>query len=152
LQVDYVLKVEVENTTGVDAVPSNNSITDTIRQLNNDPIIIPYTDNLESAISRQYHKNRYGVEGIERYDFTNAMPMGRLSTFLTNGMAYSGIKSLMLDLDGWNGATGNTNFIYGTYNLNGINASLKDMRLDFQFKSHGDSVVDANNKILDSWR
>ena len=34
------------------------------------------------------------------------------------------------------------NFVYGTYNLNGINAALRDMRLDFQFKSHGDSVAD----------
>ena len=31
--------------------------------------------------------------------------------------------------------------------LNGVNAATKDMRLDFQFKSHGDSVVNANNKI-----
>ena len=49
---NYILKVEVENTTGVDPVSSNNSITDTIRQLNNDPITLPFTDNLESAISR----------------------------------------------------------------------------------------------------
>jgi hypothetical protein len=144
---NYILKVEVENTTGIDPVSFNNSITDTIRQLNNDPIPLPFTDNIEGATARQYYQNRFGVEGIDRYDFTNSMPLGRLSTFRVNGMAYSGIKSLMLDLDGWNGATGNTNFIYGTYNLNGVNASLKDIRLDFQFKSHGDSVVDANNKI-----
>ncbi|HKC35006.1 MAG TPA: hypothetical protein VKB95_03055, partial [Chitinophagaceae bacterium] len=144
---NYILKVEVENTTGADPVSVNNSITDTVRQLNNDPIPLPFTDNFETATSRKYYMSRYGVEGIDRYDFTNTMQLGRLSTFLVNGMAYSGTKSLMLDLDGWNGATGNTNFIYGTYNLNGINASLKDMRLDFQFKSHGDSVVDANNKI-----
>ncbi|HEU5168565.1 MAG TPA: S8/S53 family peptidase [Chitinophagaceae bacterium] len=144
---NYILKVEVENTTGADPVNVNNSITDTIRQLSNDPIPLPFTDNIEAATSRKYYANRYGIAGIERYDFTNTMPLGRFSTFLANGMAYSGKKSLMLDLDGWNGATGNTNFIYGTYNLNGINASVRDMRLDFQFKSHGDSVVDANNKI-----
>lgn len=144
---NYVLKVEVENTTGVDPVSSNNSITDTIRQLNNDPITLPFTDNLESAISRQYFKNRFGVEGIDRYDFTNTDPLGRLSTFLTSGMAYSGSRSLIMDFSGWNGGIGSDNFVYGTYNLNGINAAVKDMRLDFQFKSHGDSVVSAINKI-----
>ncbi|HEX6846044.1 MAG TPA: T9SS type A sorting domain-containing protein, partial [Chitinophagaceae bacterium] len=45
------------------------------------------------------------------------------------------------------GAVGSNNFVYGTYNLNGVDAAVKDIRLDFQFKSHGDSVVHANNKI-----
>ena len=144
---NYILKVEVENTTGSDPVSSNNSITDTIRQLNNDPIPLPFTDNLESAISRQYYKNRFGIEGIERYDFTNTDPLGRLSTFLTSGMAYSASRSLIMDFSGWNGGVGSNNFVYGSYNLNGIDAAVKDMRLDFQFKSHGDSVVNAINKI-----
>ena len=46
---NYILKVEVENTTGIDPVSANNSITDTISQLNNDPITLPFIDNLESA-------------------------------------------------------------------------------------------------------
>jgi Subtilase family/Secretion system C-terminal sorting domain/CARDB len=144
---NYILKVEVENTTGVDPVNANNSITDTIRQLINDPIPLPFTDNIEGAMPGQYYQNRFGVAGIDRYDFSNTDPLGRLSTFLNSGMAYSGSKSLILDFNGWNGGVGSNNFVYGTYNLNGINASLKDMRLDFQFKSHGDSVVNANNKI-----
>jgi hypothetical protein len=144
---NYILKVEVENTTGIDPVSNNNSIIDTVRQLNNDPITLPFTDNLEAATARQYYKNRFGVAGVDRYDFTNTDPFGRLSTFINSGMAYSGSKSLIMDYDGWNGGIGSNNFVYGTYNLNGINASLKDIRLDFQFKSHGDSSVNANNKI-----
>ena len=144
---NYVLKVETENVTGPDPITSNNSITDTIRQLNNDPISLPFTDNLESTVSRQYYKSRFGIEGIDRYDFSNTDPLGRLSTFLTSGMAKSGSRSLIIDFSGWNGGVGSNNFVYGTYNLNGINAAVKDMRLDFQFKSHGDSVVNAINKI-----
>jgi len=145
---NYILKTEVENiTAGPDPVSVNNSIIDTIRQLNNAPIALPFTDNLEAATSRQYHKNRFGVDGIDRYDFTNTDPFGRLSTFINSGMAYSGSRSLIMDYNGWNGGVGSNNFVYGTYNLNGVDAAVKDMRLDFQFKSHGDSVVDANNKI-----
>src|SRR5688572_7042765 len=144
---NYILKVEVENTTGLDPVIVNNSATDTIRQLNNDPITLPFIDNLESATSYQYYKNRFGVTGIDRYDFTNTDPFGRLSTFLSSGMAYSGSKSLIMDFNGWNGGVGSNNFVYGTYNLNGVNAAIQDMRMDFQFKSHGDSVVNAINKI-----
>ncbi|HEX6849654.1 MAG TPA: S8 family serine peptidase, partial [Chitinophagaceae bacterium] len=144
---NYILRTEVENTTGADPVSNNNSITDTTRQLNNAPLTLPFTDNLEAATSRQYYKNRFGVDGIDRYDFTNSDPLGRLSTFINSGMSYSGSKSLMMDFDGWNGAVGSNNFVYGTYNLNGVDAAVKDIRLDFQFKSHGDSVVHANNKI-----
>ena len=98
---------------------ANNSITDTIRQLNNDPVTLPFIDNLETATSRQYYKNRFGVEGIDRYDFTNTDPLGRLSTFLSSGMAYSGSRSLIMDFNGWNGGMGSNNFVYGTYNLTG---------------------------------
>jgi hypothetical protein len=144
---NYVLKAEVENTGNTDPVSANNSITDTIRQLQNDPLVLPFTDDLETSVSRQYYKARFGVQGTDRYDFTNTDPLGRLSTFINSGMAYSGTKSLIMDYNGWNGGVGSTNFIYGTYNLSGINAGVKDMRLDFQFKSHGDSVVNTNNKI-----
>jgi hypothetical protein len=144
---NYVLRAEVQNTTGVDPVATNNFISDTIRQLSNAPLTLPFTDNLESALARKYLKPRFGVAGADRYDFTNTMSLGRLSTFLSSGMAFSGTKSLILDLDGWNGATGNTNFIYGTYNLTGIDANTRDMRLDFQFKQHGDSVVHADNRV-----
>ncbi|HEV8270860.1 MAG TPA: S8 family serine peptidase, partial [Chitinophagaceae bacterium] len=144
---NYILKVEVENTTGLDPVSSNNSITDTIRQLNNDPITLPFIDNLESAVPRQYFKNRYGIEGLDRYDFTNTDPYGRLSTFLTSGMAYSGSKSLIMDFSAWNGGIGSDNLVSGTYNLDGVNAAVKDIRLDFQFKSHGEDVISPINKI-----
>ena len=144
---NYPLKVEVENTTGIDPVSANNSITDTIRQLRNDPLILPFTDNLELAPSRQYYRNLFGVEGADRYDFSNTDPLGRLSTFINSGMAYSGSRSLIMDFNGWNGGPGSNNFVYGTYNLGGINAAVRDLRLDFQFKSHGDSVVNPNNKI-----
>ncbi len=144
---NYVLKVEVENTTGPDPVTANNSITDTIRQLNNNTIALPFIDNLETATSRQYFKNRFGVEGIDRYDFTNTDPLGRLSTFLTSAMPYSGSRSLIMDFSGWNGGVGSDNFVYGTYNLNGVDAVTRDIRLDFQFKSHGDSVINPVNKI-----
>ncbi len=144
---NYILMVEVENTTGADQVSINNSIIDTVHQFNNSPIALPFIDNLETAAPRQYYKKRFGVTGIDRYDFSNTDPLGRLSTFLNSGMAYSGSRALIMDYNGWNGGIGSNNFVYGTYNLNGINAAISDIRLDFQFKSHGDSVVNPNNKI-----
>jgi hypothetical protein len=144
---NYSLMVEVENTTGTDPVSINNSIIDTVHQFNNNPIALPFFDNLEGAVARQYQKTRFGIPGIDRYDFTNTDALGRLSTFINSGMAYSGSRSIMMDYNGWNGGIGSNNLVYGTYNLNGINAAISDIRLDFQFKSHGDSVINPNNKI-----
>jgi len=144
---NYILNVEVQNTTGADPVSINNSITDTIRQLNNTSIVLPFIDNLETATPRSYYRKRFGIEGIDRYDFSNTDTLGRFATFLSSGMAYSGSKSLIMDLDGYNNSIGSDNYIYGTYNLAGIDAATKDIRLDFQFKSHGDSVSSPVNKI-----
>jgi len=144
---NYILKVEVENNSGADPVAANNFIIDTIRQLRNDPIILPFTDDLETAVPRKYYKAKFGLQGIDRYDYANTNVLGRLSTFLSSGMAYSGTKSLLTDVDGWVGFGGNTNFVYGTYNLEGVDMNSKDIRIDFQFKTHGDSVANANNKI-----
>ncbi|HET6769192.1 MAG TPA: S8 family serine peptidase, partial [Chitinophagaceae bacterium] len=143
----YTIKVEVENITGADQVSINNSIIDTVHQFNNNPIALPFVDDFEKAAARQYYKTRFGLTGIDRYDFTNTDPLGRLSTFINGGMAYSGSRSIMMDFNGWNGGIGSNNFVYGTFNLDGINAAISDIRLDFQFKSHGDSVVNPNNKI-----
>lgn len=144
---EYILTVEVINTVNTDPVSANNSITDTIRQFMNDVITLPFTDDLETGNNRSYYKNRFGLQGIDRYDYTKISSLGRLSTYLSAGMARSGTKSLILDLDGWDGASGNSNFVYGTYNLSGIDANDRDLRLDFQFKSHGDSVSHANNSV-----
>ena len=51
-------------------------------------------------------------------------------------MAYSGSKSLIMDFNGWNGGVGSNNFVYGTYNLNGVNAAVKDMRLGLSNLNH----------------
>ena len=53
--------------------------------------------------------------GVKINDFTNTDPLGRLSTFLTSGMAYSGSRSLIMDFSGWNGGIGSNNFVYGTF-------------------------------------
>ena len=42
---------------------------------------LPFTDNLETAASRQYYKNRFGVEGIDRYDFTNTDATWKIKYF-----------------------------------------------------------------------
>ena len=143
----YILVADVVNTTGVDPVTANNALADTIRQLNNAVVALPFSDDLESLDSRAYRAAYFGIRGNDRYDYTNTSSWGRLSTALNSSIPFSGANAFSLDLDGWNGGTGNSNFVYGTFNLNGINAATQDIRLDFQLKTHGDSVNHAHNRV-----
>ena len=73
------------------------------------------------------------------------MSVGRIRSFVNTGIAYSGSKALTLDEDRYYPA-GNTNFLNGTFNLGTYNAATNDIRLDFQYKNHGQSP-NANNKV-----
>ncbi len=143
---NYEVEIEVINQGAADPVAANNARMDTVKQIANALITLPFTDDLETADSAKYYRNYFGMEGIERYDYTRTSTFGRASTYLIAGMANSGSRSLLLDLDGFDGA-GNTNLVTGTFNLNGINAALTDVRLDVEYKQHGDSVPHANNTI-----
>lgn len=142
----YEVDIEVINQAAADPVSANNLRKDTVRQLANALITLPFTDDLETADSASYYRNYIGLEGIDRYDYTRTSGFGRASTYLINGMAKSGNRSLLLDLDGFDGA-GNTNLVTGTFNLTGTNAAVTDLRLDVEYKQHGDSVPHANNTI-----
>jgi len=143
---NYVLTAEVINQAATDPVTANNMLVDTIKQIANDPVTLPFTDDLESAVEASYYRNLTGVNGIERYDYTRTFYQGRLSTGLNTGLAYSGNRSLLLDLDGYNPG-GNTNYVTGTYNLNSVNTAVQDIRFDVQYKQHGDSISNPANAI-----
>ena len=141
----YQLRVEVINLTGSDPVVENNTITDDIKQLANNALDLttPFLDNMESALLQERLNPYIGLEGIDRYDFTNSESWGRVRTFVNSGIAYSGSKALTLDYDG-NYSSGVTNFLSGTFNLSSYNSTNNDLRLDFQYKHHGQSFSSAN--------
>jgi len=147
----YELWVEVINLTAADPVTANNLVIRNFRQLPNVALNLASinTDDLETAVTQEHLNDYTGLNGIDRFDFVNSESWGRARTFVNTGIAYSGSKAITLDYDG-NFSGGVTNFLTGTYNLSNYNASIHDLRLDFRYKNHG-QTLDLSNPYDKVW-
>lgn len=138
-----------------DPVQANNTLIRTFRQLDNDVITLPFSDNLETLAEQTYTTNQTGFTGGNRYDFSTDSDAGRIRTFVNSGMAFSGNRAFTLDANRYYPA-GVTNYLYGTFNLSAYHVATDDVRLDFRFKNHG-QLNNTNNKVwirgkdTDSW-
>jgi hypothetical protein len=130
-----------------DPVSVNDTAVAMIKHLDNQALNLStaFTDNLETAANVSYEKDTLGLNGLPRYDFSRSTVYGRLRTFLNSGMANSGSKALILDMNRYD-APGNTNYLSGTFNLINYTAATNDLRLDFQYNNHG-QLPHANNKV-----
>jgi len=140
----YSIKVMVDRPS--DPVVANNSLTRVIRQLSNAPLVLNPTwlDNFDQLPKQTWVQNQMGLDGSDRYDFSFVNSLGRLRSYINNGMSYSGDRALTMDVSYTLGG-GNTNYLIGTYNLS--NYSLSDeLRLDFRYKQHG-QLSNANNRV-----
>lgn len=141
----YPLKVSVSYPG--DAVTANDTLTKVFKQIDNQPIDLTadFLDDIESATDATYGSAYMGLEGIDRYDFTTSSSYGRARPFVNSGIAYSGSKALTLDSYTLNiGGTADT--LTGTFNLDNYDILANDIRLDFQYKHHG-QLPDNANKV-----
>lgn len=140
-----------------DPVTANDTLTIVYKHLDN-PVIdlaADFLDDIEAAAVQSHNTRQTGLEGLDRYDFTGSTVYSRIRTFVNSGIAYSGNKALTLDADRYN-AGGTVDSLTATFNLQLYNAATDDVRLDFQFKHHG-QLSHAANKVwvrgsdLDNW-
>ena len=141
----YDLKVSVSYPG--DPVAKNDTMTRTFKQLDNPFIDLTtdFLDDIEAAAVQTHTTQQTGLIGLDRYDFKSTTAFGQLRSFINSGIAYSGSKALTLDADRYN-AAGTTDSLTGTFNLNGYNTAVDNIRLDFMFKHHG-QVSNAANKV-----
>lgn len=135
---------EVTVTKAADPVTVNNTLTKVIKQLDNQPFLLPFTDNMDAAPVQSVQAPQMGLQNLDRYDFVNSTIYGRVRTFINSGMSFSGNRALTLDAERY--TTGNTDSLTGTYNidLTGYNPATDEVRLDFRYKNHGQNNNAAN--------
>lgn len=133
----YNLSVVVKNAV-TDPVTANDTLSVVVKHLDNQPLDLTtyFIDNIESAAPATYQKDPLGLAGLPRYDVTPSTAYGRLRTFVNTGISRSGTKALTLDVDRFYPSV-NTNYLFGTFNLVNYNVTTNDIRLDFQYLSHG---------------
>jgi hypothetical protein len=153
---EYMITAVVNNLTA-DPVKKNDTATMLVKILRNEPLVLTtaFIDNMESATPAVYQRDILGLNGLSRYDFSGTTSIKRLRTFINSGIAHSGSKALTLDADRYSTA-GNTNYLYGTFNLSGYDVNSNDLRLDFMFHNHGqkdhaENKVWIRGKDSDNW-
>ncbi|MEI6948515.1 S8 family serine peptidase [Paraflavisolibacter sp. H34] len=135
--------VAVVKTSKADTFSGNDTLRTVIRHLPNEPIALPFTDDLEKGEENTYEGAATGLAGLDRYDFSRKTTLGRLRTFVNSGMAYSGNRDLTLDVK--KATTGdNTNALIGTFNLSNYRAASQQVRASFRYMAHGQNAVDSN--------
>jgi hypothetical protein len=140
---DYALTVFLSKAN--DQVTANDTLSETIRHWPNDPLTLPFTDNMEALPVQTINAVPNEIFGIGRYDFSATTEAGRLRTFVNSGIAFSGEKALTLDANRYF-ANGNTNYLDATFNLGTYDIASNDVRLSFQYKNHGQKA-NAGNKV-----
>ncbi|MEQ1676173.1 MAG: S8 family serine peptidase [Chitinophagaceae bacterium] len=135
---------DVSVTKAADPEAGNNTLTKVIKQLDNQPFLLPFTDNIDAAPVQSVQAPQMGLQNLDRYDFVNNTIYGRIRTFINTGIAYSGNRALTLDAERFN--AGNIDSLTGTYNidLTGYVPATDEIRLDFRYKNHGQNNNAAN--------
>jgi hypothetical protein len=140
---DYTIKVYIHS--AADPVTANDTLTKTFRQLQNEPISLPFLDDMEYLPIQTVVTSQIGLKGDGRYDFSSSSDAGRIRTFINSGFAKSGQRALTLDANRYYSA-GNTSYLEGTFNLSNYDIADHDVRLNFSYKNHGQKTH-ANNKV-----
>jgi hypothetical protein len=140
---NYLIEAEISAT--ADPVAENNTMSRTVRQLENNAILngdLPWLDNLESLALQEHRADQMGLTGSDRYDFISGNnDTGRIRSFINTGIAYSGSKALTLD--SWISSRGTVDSLTATFNLGSFTTS-DDIRIDFRYKNHGQRSNPAN--------
>ena len=116
-----------------DTIPGNDSLYSTVKTLRNDPLVFnpSFTEGFESATDQTYNKPKMGLDSLDRTDFINSAPNGRLNSFFNSGFARTGTRSMLLDVaeQGTNAADS----LINTFNLSHYSPT-DQIWLDLYFK------------------
>lgn len=121
---------------------SNDTATKSIKQLQNDPVTLPFAEGFETATAASYTTNTTGLSGLDRCDFNGSSSNSRASTFVSSSFPNSGTRSVTLDAALNISATTQSDLIT-TVNLSNY-ASTDGLRLTLYYRDHQQSSSSHN--------
>lgn len=143
----YVIRTAVVNNAASDPVTTNDSLVRTIRQLSNPALTLatPFTDDFEASGNFTVQRDSMGFTPNEHWDFSNGTNLGRLRPFVVSDVTIAGSRSLSMDAEYTN--AGNQNFLYGTFNLGGLDTATSEVRMEFDYNVHGRPKFATGNQV-----
>ena len=141
----YVIKAVVAFS--ADTVKANDTLSVSIRQLDNEPIDVvnTFAETFDASPVQEFTNSQTGLVNLDRFDFANSSTYGRVRSFINSGIAHSGNRAITLDVARSIYPSANINYLTGAFNLSGYNANSIDIRLDFYYNNHGQFPNAANS-------
>lgn len=148
----YQVRVAVSNLALADPVTVNDTFSLTVKQIANPVMNLSggYTEGFEaSPVLNLVGKGMVGIDGAEKWDFTQSQPKGRMQTFVNSAITIAGNRSASLDNAGNQGgniAGSSYNTLTGTFNLSQYNTTNWEVRCEFDYLLHGVPKFDTGNR------
>lgn len=129
-----------------DPTRSNDSGRVLVRQLANAPLNLAagVVEDFENSASFIITQDTLGFTPTQRWDF-DADSLGRIRSFVSPDVTVGGARSLSLDATVTDSST--QNYLQGTFNLTGYNASTDEVRMEMRYRLHGVPKFIAGNEV-----
>lgn len=150
---DYQLKVAVSNNQANDPISSNDTLVQTIRQLDNPilTLIQSYSTGFENFPElAETGDTVFGIGHSNHWDFLATKAHGRIRSFINSNITIQGDRSVSMDNDINEHDTlsnSSQNYFTGTFNLSLFNAQHDEVRCDLDYLLHGLPKFDTGNQI-----
>jgi hypothetical protein len=148
----YTIAVAVTNLALTDPVTANDTVSITVKQIDNPVMNLSggYLENFEATGNLDILGTSFmGINGAEKWDFTQSKPKGHLRNFVNSEITIEGTKSISMDnaKNQVNDIAGSSyNTFTGTFNLSNYNATNWEVRCEFDYIMHGIPKFDTGNK------
>ncbi len=148
----YNITVAVTNLAFTDPVTANDTMTITVKQLANPVMNLSggYAEGFESTGSLNATGiSITGIEGADRWDFTQSRPKGRLRNYVNSAITIEGTRSMSMDNarnQRYDIPGSSYNTLTGTFNLSTYNTTNWEVRCEFDYILHGVPKFDTGNK------
>ena len=123
-----------------DGVKENDTLKFSIRQVDNPPMVLPYTENFDGLDEVWLYQKTTTVGGNINLDYDNSSPQCRLRTNASNVFVF-GLRSITFDKSDRHWITDTlpqTNFLTLTYNMSNIALLHSPLLFRFAYVQHGD--------------
>ncbi|RYZ46001.1 MAG: hypothetical protein EOP49_24160, partial [Sphingobacteriales bacterium] len=149
----YNITVAVTNLALTDPQNANDTMSITVKQVDNPVMNLSggYLENFEATGTVDLLGRSYvGIEGAEKWDFTQSKPFGHLRNFVNSDITIEGNKSMSLDNahnQRFDIAGSSYNTLTGTFNLGNYNTVTTELRCEFDYIMHGLPKFDTGNRV-----
>lgn len=149
----YSIQVYKTTSTYVDNIVINDTISTTIKQIQNEPIDLSdgFVEDFAFTSKTFYHKPYIGLEGADRWDYSKTNGWGRLTSFVNSAVSINDSHALSMDIK-TNALTtpdsASTNQAFVTFNLSDYNILENEIRFDLKYRFAGQPKYFNSNAIF----